>query len=162
MNKRIIKIIHTLKLKIKKLMSTYPLTTSHFQVEWGGTRIGFTEVLGLSIAIEPINYREGNYVTYSPQKMPGQLKYNNITLKRGIVRSDNEFFNWLNTIKHNKIERRDLRISLLDENHESVMVWMLKSAYPVKIEWSDLKANANEPAVESIELTHEGMTVQNE
>lgn len=143
-------------------MSTYPLTTNHFQVEWGGTRIGFTEVLGLSIAIESIPYREGTSTSYSPQQMPGQLKYNNITLKRGIVNSDNEFFDWLNTVKLNKIERRDLIISLLNENHEPVIIWKLKNAYPIKIEWSDLKANANEPAMESIVLTHEGMIVQNE
>ena len=156
------KIISTLKLKIKRLMSNYPLTTNHFQVEWGGTRLGFTEVLGLSIKIEPIEYREGAFRINSPQKMPGQISYNNIVLKRGIVNSDNEFYEWLNTVQYNKIERRDLTISLLDERHEPVITWKLRNAYPVKIEWSDLKANANEPAMESIEITHEGLAVSNE
>lgn len=162
MNNGFKKIISTLKLKIKRLMSNYPLTTNHFQVEWGGTRLGFTEVLGLSIKIEPIEYREGDSPTYSPQKMPGQISYNNIVLKRGIVNSDNEFYEWLNTVKLNKIDRRDLSISLLNEEHLPVITWKLKNAYPVKIEWSDLKANANEPAIESIEITHEGLAVSNE
>lgn len=161
MNEKLKKIIANIKLKIKHLMSTYPLSTNHFIVEWGGTRIGFTEVLGLSIAIESISYQEGSSPDHSPQKMPGQLQYNNITLKRGIVSNDNEFFEWLNTVQLNKIERRDLRISLLNEEHEPVVTWKLKNAYPVKMEWSDLKANANEPAIESIEITHEGMTIQN-
>ncbi len=141
---------------------SYPLTTNHFQVEWGGTRVGFTEVTGLSIGMEPIEYREGSSLEYSSQKMPGALKHNTIVLKRGIVRSDNEFFNWLSTINHNKVERRDLTISLLNENHEPVLVWKLKNAFPVKMAWSDLKANGNEPAIETIEIAHEGLQVQNE
>lgn len=156
------KIIHILKLIIKRLMSNYPLTTNHFLVEWGGTRVGFTEISGLSIGVELINYREGSSPEFSSQKIPGQLKYNNLILKRGIVKSDNEFYNWLNTIQHNTIERRDLTISLLNEAHEPVIVWKLKNAFPVKIEWSDLRANSNEPAIETIEIVHEGMRVQNE
>lgn len=162
MNIRLRKIINVLILKIKKLMSNYPLTTNHFIVEWGGTSVGFTEVLGLSMRLKPIEYREGSSPTYSPQKMPGQPLYNSVILKRGIKSGDNEFYDWLNTAKLNKIERRDLTISLLNENHEPVVIWRLQNAYPIKIEWSDLKANASEPAIESIEITHEGMTVRNE
>ncbi|NEN22341.1 phage tail protein [Cryomorpha ignava] len=143
-------------------MNTYPLTTNHFQVEWGGTRMGFTEVSGLSIGIEPINYHEGSSKENSTQKMPGRLKYDNVILKRGIVMSDNEFYTWMSTIKLNKIERRDLTISLLNEDHEPVMVWRLKNAFPIRIEWSPLRADANEAAIESIEISHEGMTVRND
>ena len=156
------RIIYLIKLKIKQLMSNYPLTTNHFRVEWGGTRVGFTEISGLSIGVELVNYREGSSNEFSPQKIPGQLKYNHLILKRGIVKSDNDFYNWLNTIQHNTIERRDLTISLLNEAHEPVMVWKLQNAFPVKIEWSDLKANSNELAIETIEIVHEGIHVQNE
>lgn len=162
MNHILRKTINFLILKIKRFMSNYVLTTNHFQVEWGGTRIGFTEVSGLSIETEPINYRQGSSPEYSPTKMPGQIEYSNIILKRGITESDNEFYQWLNTISHNKIERRDLTISLLNENHEPVIKWKLRNAFPVRIAWSDLKANANEPAMESIEITHEGFSVQND
>ena len=142
-------------------MNIYPLTTNRFQVDWGGTRMGFTEVSGLSIGIEPINYQEGNSKENSFQKMPGRMIYNNVILKRGIVLSDNEFYTWMNTIKLKNIERRDLTITLLDENNEPAMVWRLKNAFPIKIEWSPLRADANEAAIESIEVTHEGLTVQN-
>ena len=100
----------------------YPVSVFHFQVEWGGTRIGFTEVSGLSIELQTIDYREGSSLEYHVSKMPGIPQYSNITLKRGVFRSDNEFFNWLNTVKKNNIERRDLTISLLNEEHEPVMV----------------------------------------
>ncbi len=143
-------------------MANYPLPKFHFQVEWGGTRIGFTEVNGLTIENEVIEYRDGSSPEYSKIKMPGMQKYSNITLKRGTFRSDNEFFSWLNTVKLNTIERRDLTISLLNEEHEPVVVWKVKSAWPVKVEATDLKSDASEAAVENIELAHEGLVIQND
>lgn len=142
-------------------MANYPLPKFHFQVEWGGTRIGFTEVTGLTIENEVIEYREGNSPEYNKTKMPGLHKFGNITLKRGVFTSDNEYFNWLNTVKLNTIERRDITISLLNENHEPVVVYKLKSAWPVKIQSPDMKSDANEAAIESIELAHEGLVIQN-
>ena len=46
--------------------------------------------------------------------MPGLRKFSNITLKRGVIKSDNDFFKWLSTIKLNTVARRDLVISLLN------------------------------------------------
>jgi len=143
-------------------MANYPLPKFHFQVEWGGTRVGFTEVSGLAVENEVIEYREGSSPEYSKVKMPGMQKYGNITLKRGTFKSDNEFFHWLNTVKLNTIERRDLTISLLNEEHEPVVVWKVKSAWPVKVEATDLKSDASEAAVETIELAHEGLVMQND
>jgi len=94
--------------------------------------------------------------------MPGLHKYNNITLKRGVMKGDNEFFKWLNTVKLNTIERRDLTISLLNEKHEAVMVWKAHNAFPVKVEGPGLKASGNEVAIESIEIAHEGLVLQND
>lgn len=142
-------------------MADYPLPKFHFMVEWGGTRIGFTEVTGLSIENEVIEYREGSSPEYNKVKMPGLHKYGNITLKRGVFASDNSFFEWLNTVKLHTIERRDLIISLLNENHEPVVTYKVKNAWPVKIQAPDLKSDANEVAVETIELAHEGLVIEN-
>jgi phage tail-like protein len=142
-------------------MAQYPLPVFHFQVEWGGTNIGFSEVSGLNIETQLIEYRDGASPEYSAVKMPGIPKYGNITLKRGIVPDDNEFFAWLNTTSLNKVERRDLTISLLNEAHEPVMSWKAKNAFPVKIEGAGLKATGNEVAIESIEVAHEGMMIEN-
>lgn len=143
-------------------MSEQPLTSFHFSVEWGGKRISFSEVSGLDIEVQTISYREGADKEYTIRKMPGLVKHSNITLKRGIMQGDNEFFEWLNTIKMNKVERRDLIISLLNEEHEPVVVWKAKNAFPVKIEGPELKAEANEVAIETMEIAHEGLTIQNE
>ncbi len=143
-------------------MATYPLVKFHFQVDWGGTKIGFTEVSGLDVESEVVEYREGASPEYSKIKMPGMQKYSNITLKRGTFKSDNEYFKWWNTVKLNTIERRDVTISLLNENHEPVVTWKIKNAWPSKIQSTDLKADGNEVAIESMELVHEGLTIQND
>jgi len=143
-------------------MAEYPLVKFHFQVDWGGTKIGFTEVSGLDVETEVVEYREGASKEYSKIKMPGMQKFSNITLKRGTFKSDNEYFQWWNTVKLNTIERRDVTISLLNEEHTPVVVWKVKNAWPTKIQSTDLKADGNEVAIESLELVHEGLTIQNE
>lgn len=139
----------------------YPLPVFHFTVSWGGARVGFSEVTGLTQENQAIEYRDGSFPEYSSIKMPGLRKFSNVTLKRGIVRSDNEFFKWLSTIKLNTVERRDVVVSLLNEAHEPVMVWKLHNAFPVKVEGPQLKASGNEVAIESIELAHEGLELEN-
>ena len=144
------------------MATNYPMVKFHFQVEWGGTKIGFTEVSGLDVETEVVEYRHGASPEYSKIKMPGMQKYTNITLKRGTFTSDNEYFNWWNTVKLNTIERRDITISLLNEEHEPVVTWKVKNAWPSKVQPTDLKADGNEVAIESMELVHEGLIIQNE
>ena len=143
------------------MATNYPLPKFHFVVEWGGARIGFTEITGLTTETEVIEYREGSSPEYNKVKMPGLRKYGNITMKRGTFAGDNDYFKWFNTVKLNTIERRDITISLLNEEHAPVVVWKVKSAWPVKIQSPDLKAEANESAIESIEVAHEGLVIDN-
>jgi phage tail-like protein len=142
------------------MANKYPLPAFHFVVDWGGANVGFTEVTGLTYEVQAIEYRDGASPEFHVSKMPGLQKFNNITLKRGIFGGDNDFFNWLNTVKMNTIERRDITIKLLNENHDPVMVWSVKQAFPVKLEGPGLKASGNEVAIESVELAHEGFTLQ--
>jgi len=115
-------------------MANYPIPKFHFQVEWGGAKIGFTEVTGLEVSTEVIEYRHGASPEYHKIKMPGMQKFSNITMKRGTFQGDNDYFKWWNTVALNTIERRDLTVSLLNENHEPVVVWKIKNAWPVKVQ----------------------------
>jgi len=139
----------------------YPLVKFHFSVDWGGTNIGFTEVSGLDVETELIEYRQGASPEYSKIKMPGMQKYSNITLKRGTFKNDNEFYQWWNTVQLNTIERRDITIKLLNEDHDPVITWTVKSAFPIKVQSTDLKGDGNETAIESMEVAHEGLTITN-
>ncbi len=141
-------------------MANYPIPKFHFRVEWGGTRIGFTEVSGLDVETEVIEYREGSSPEYHKTKMPGMQKFGNITLKRGTFKNDNQYYEWWNTVQLNTIERRDITISLLNENHEPVVTWKIKNAFPIKVQSTDLKADGNEVAIESLEIAHEGLAIE--
>jgi len=142
-------------------MAIYPIPKFHFQVQWGGTRVGFTEVTGLDMQVEVIEYREGSSLEYHKTKMPGLQKFSNLTLKRGTIPGDSDFYKWINTINLNTAERRDIIISLLNEMHAPVMTWKAKNAFPVKVQASDLKSDGNEVAIETLELAHEGLNILN-
>jgi phage tail-like protein len=140
-------------------MANYPLPKFHFLVQWGGERIGFTEVTGLDIQVEAIEYREGSSPEYSKIKMPGMQKFSNITLKRGSMLGDSDFYKWINTTSLNTAERRDIIISLLNEMHAPVITWKAKNAFAIKVQASDLKSDGNEVAIETLELAHEGLNI---
>lgn len=138
----------------------YPIPKFHFSVDWGGTNIGFSEISGLNVENKLIEYRDGVSPEYSKIKMPGMREFSNITMKRGVFKGDNEFYNWLNTISLNSVERRDITISLLNELHEPVVTWKIKNAFPVKVQSTDLKADGGEVAIEQLDVAHEGLTIE--
>jgi phage tail-like protein len=41
-----------------------------------------------------------------------------------------------------------------------VIVWKVKNAWPVKLQSADLKSDANEVAIETLELAHEGLVIE--
>lgn len=150
-----------------KVKGDYPLPKFHFQVEWGQDfRIGFTEVSGLDFETEVIEYREGNSKKYNKLKQPGLTKFSNITLKRGTFQGDFDYYNlWKETYFFQEGNstgskfRRTVTIKLLDEAHNPVITWKLTNAWPSKIQSTDLKADANEVAIETMEMVHEGLEI---
>ena len=139
-------------------MAEYPLPKFHFEIEWGGTKIGFTEVTGLDKQVEVIEYREGQSRSFSKEKQPGLQKYSNITMKRGTFEGKTDFYDWLKEVDMlGKTKRRDITIKLLNEQHAPVFTWKALNAFPIKVQASDLKADGNEVAIETIEIAHEGL-----
>jgi len=143
------------------MANEYPIPKFHFQVEWGGSKIGFTEVSGLDVEREVIEYRDGSSKEYSKLKMPGLTKFSNLTLKRGSFKKDNDFYQWWVSNKLESVERRDITISLLNEEHTPIITWKVKNAWPSKIQPTDLKSDDNSIAIETMEIVHEGLTIEN-
>ncbi len=139
----------------------WPIPKFSFQVKWASEVMSFQEVSGLDVESQPIEYRHGDSPDYAPIKMPGLKKTGNVTMKKGVFKSDNKFWDWFNEIKMNTIERKTVTISLLDESSNPTMVWTLNSAWPSKITGTDLKSDSNEVAIESIEIVHEGLLIEN-
>jgi len=148
--------------KGNKQENPWPLPKFKFSVDWGTYRqnIGFQEVSGMDTETQPIEYRASNSPVYSTVKMPGIAKFGNVTMKRGIFTADNHFWTWYNQIKMNTITRQDVIIKLLDENNNVQVTWTLKNAWPTKITATDLKSDANEVAIDTIEIAHEGLTIK--
>ncbi|SNR14680.1 phage tail protein [Tenacibaculum jejuense] len=143
--------------------SIWPLTKFYFTVSLGSqdSTASFQEVSGLDTETQVVEYRHGDSKTFSTIKMPGLAKFGNVTLKKGIFVKDNNFWNWYNAIKMNTIKRETVVIKLLDESGSPTMTWTLTNAWPTKITGTDLKSEANEVAVETLELAHEGLTIAN-
>lgn len=138
----------------------YPLPRFHFQVDWGGAKIAFTEVTGLVMEREKIEYRHSDSKDFNKIAMPGMVKNGNITMKRGVFEGDVDYNAWLDEVANDRVNgRRDVIIRLLNEQHHPVAAWSVSRCFPVKVTAPDFKSDANEIAVESIEIAHEGLKV---
>ena len=137
-----------------------PYLNFNFLVDIGvGDELGFSEVEGLSGEIEVIEYREGADRVNSARKLPGLTKYPNVTLKRGIT-GRTDLFEWWKTVRDGQVQRRNVTITLLDEQRQAVYRWQLRNAWPVKLEGPSLNASGNEVAIETLELAHEGLEIE--
>ncbi|MDN3644578.1 phage tail protein, partial [Lutimonas halocynthiae] len=134
--------------------NVWPLSKFYFTVNLGSQdkTVAFQEISGLDTETQPIEYRHGNSKKFSTIKMPGIEKSGNVTLKKGIFVKDNNFWKWYNAIKMNTIKRETVVIQLLDEKAKPTMTWTLANAWPTKITGTDMKSDANEVAVETLEL----------
>lgn len=141
--------------------AVWPIPKFHFQIKWDSEVMSFQEVSGLDTETQPIEYRHGDSPEFSTINMPGLKKFGNITMKKGVFKSDNKFWDWYSQIKMNTIKRVPITISLLDESGSPTMVWTLANAWPTKISGTDLKSDGNEVAIESIDIAHEGLTIDN-
>lgn len=141
----------------------WPLPKFYFLVSFGSldSTVSFQEVSGLDSETTPMEYRHGDSKGISTIRMPGIAKFGNVTLKKGVFVKDNNFWKWYDAINLNTIKRETVIIQLLDESGSPAMTWTLANAWPVKITSSDMKSDANEVAVETLELAHEGLTVKN-
>lgn len=117
----------------------------------------FTEVSGLELEVTPIEYRNGSEAT-TVRKMPGLAKYTNITCKRGIT-GDLEFWNWVLTGVQGQLQRADGSIMLLDENRQEVMRWNFRRGWACKYTGPGLNAANNEIAMDTLEICHEGLEI---
>ena len=158
------------------MATAYPFPKFYFKVSKpeqefnSNDQIGFTEVSGLDYQIDLIEYRRGNDPNFSKIKMPGLRKFSNVTLKKGIIQgfkdANGEFFQWIGdgskrgTVRKRLEYRKNIVITLNDEEGNPVVAWTLTNAFPVKVAFTDMKADANEVAVETLELAIEDLTVE--
>ena len=141
----------------------YPPVSFHFKVEFTGLTanevdVQFQSVAGLSVDIETEEFAEGGENRFK-HKFPVRTKFPNLVLARGLV-TDSELIDWCrDAIEGFIFDPIDLTVKLLNEEHEPLMTWNVVHAYPVKWKESDLNAEENKIAIETIELAYNYFTL---
>jgi phage tail-like protein len=138
-----------------------PLISAWFSVEFQNQIVGaFRECTGLGSENEVVEYKasseKGQFVI---KKVPGNLKWNNITLKRGITDSM-DMWKWRGLVEQGKISeaRKNGTITMYDQHKEAIAKWNFVNAWPSKLTGPAANAGNNEVAIEELEITHEGYT----
>lgn len=139
--------------------SDYPLPAYNYRVtildEGSAVAIGFSEVSGLSMAYDPVTYRDGFSFAMGYAAIPGMAKPVSVTLKRGLTRAGAYLQQWLEAASHGRIApgvRRDVLVDLCDETGNPVVRWTVAAAMPVKLDAPSFNAAGSEVAIASLEL----------
>jgi phage tail-like protein len=136
-----------------------PYRNCRYILEIGGIQqAGFSECTIPDSSQDPIEYREGNEIP-TVRKIPGLIKYGNITLKWGITNSSLELWEWRKQVEDGKMKdaRREIAIILLDEEGNPQSRWEFREAWPTKYDAPDLNAKGSDIAIETLEIANEGM-----
>jgi phage tail-like protein len=137
-----------------------PLVGFQFGIDFKGANITgyFTECSGLESETEVVEHKVvGEKGQAIVQKVPGRLKFGNITLKRGIT--DNmQIWTWREKVEQGNIKEARVTGSIImyDYNFQEVARWTVKEAWPSKVSGPQFKTDGNEYGVEELTLVHEG------
>ena len=137
-----------------------PFRGFNFRVEIDGLPVAsFSEVSGLTADGDAVDYREGKDPTNNVRKLSGLRKYMALVFKRGYVQDD-ALWRWYQNIANGQDDRRNGSVILMNEAHVDVLSWNFVNAWINKIEGPSLNATGNQVAIESMELQHEGLTLE--
>lgn len=137
-----------------------PFRGFNFRVEFIGLSVAsFSEVSGLTADGDTADYREGTDPVNSVRKLPALRKYQMLKCVRGQT-PDDTLWRWYARIANGVNERYNGSIILMNEAHRDVMRWNFENAFINKMEGPTLKASANEVAIETMEVVHEGLMLE--
>ncbi len=138
-----------------------PLIAHHFMLDVGGKITGyFTEVSGLGSETEVVEQKVVNDKGVEVVlKIPGRLKWGDITLKRGIT-TNLELWDWRKQVEDGDVKgaRTNGSIVMYDQELAEAARWNFLNAWPSKITGPAPKADSNDIGVEELILVHEYIT----
>jgi phage tail-like protein len=142
-----------------------PYVHFNFLVDLGtgnteGPEAGFQEVSGIGMDVTVAEYRDGHTRETSVQKITGLNKSTDVTLKRGVVRSQS-LDQWLHDIRNGIHATRTVTILLQNEDHTSVVrTWKLIRARIIKHTTGALNAKGTDVAMEELVLAYERLEME--
>lgn len=117
---------------------------------------GFTEVSGLEREIETEEYDEGGVNDHTHTLRSG-VTSPNLVLRRGVTDADT-LWDWLRQVAEGDIERKTVLVFLQDTTGQTAKGWAFREAYPVRWAGPEFAAERGEVAIETLELTHTGIS----
>lgn len=137
-----------------------PILGFHFAVDVQNTVVGyFTEVSGLGSEHEIVEHKVINESGIEVvMKIPGRLKWESITLKRGIT-SNMDIWTWRKQVEDGDVDgaRKNGSIVMYDQTLTEVARWNFENAWPSKVTGPTPKADSNEIGIEEMTIDHEGI-----
>ncbi len=133
-----------------------PYRNFRYRVEIDGIQeAGFNECTFGDTSVEPVEYREGTDPTH-PRKLSGQTKYGDVTLKWGLT-DDMRLYDWfIRVVEKGALNnRKDVSITLIDEEGSNKARWNLEKCWPKKYDPTDFNAKGNDVAIETLEICTE-------
>ncbi len=137
-----------------------PLVGFHFAIDLSGVITGyFTECGGLGSEHEVIEHKVVNEKGVEVViKLPGRLKWENITLKRGITKNM-DIWEWRKEVENGNVEkvRKNGSVIMYDQDLKEVARWNFTRAWPVKVSGPQPKSDSNEIGIEELTIAHENI-----
>ncbi len=137
----------------------YPPVGFHFKVEFkfsdqrAKSEVNFQEVSGLNKEMTTEDFTEGGENRFA-YRFPKGTKYSNLVLKRG-MKPDSKIIEWVrDAIDNFDFTPVDITVTLLNPNHDALMIWEFVKCWPLKWSTSDLKAQENAVVIETLELNY--------
>lgn len=116
---------------------------------------GFSSCTGLQINTEIYEYKEGGLNSYV-HKFVTSTSHSNIVLKHGITFST-DLWKWHQNVASGKIVRKNGAIIVQDDLGIPTAVWSFNNALPLRMSGPELDAMQSKTALETLELSHEGL-----
>ncbi len=143
------------------IRTNYPLPAYQYSVDIGDDgQMNFQEVSGLTVEMDTITYKHGMSFKTGAIHMPAQTKEINLTLKKGVFRGDKALYTWITNTSLNANDKKDIKISLLDDEYNPVVTWLVINAFPKKMETGGFNAANSDASVETLELMADKLTVE--
>lgn len=136
-----------------------PYSAFNFVVEIDGlASAGFSDVSGLGVEVTIAEYRDGTDPVNHVRKVPGMYKVSDVTLKRGIISSE-DLWGWLDVVRRSSVEaKKSISIVMLDEAREEIQRWNLHGVVPMKYTGPTLAAKGgSDVAMEELVLSAEAI-----
>lgn len=144
----------------------WPLSKFAFEISIGGFTgsVSFQGMDGLGATIATMKFRDGNSTKFYEQSRPTLTSYDPVTLKKGMFSGDTDLFDWFTNVSQGSLfsDMRTVTISLSEltgGGQTHMFTWTLEKAFVTKFTPSNLDGEADDLAIEEVELTYQSFSM---